>query len=142
MAAPTHTDMIQSGLEAMADNDLPALIALLHPEIEWHPPAQGTLEDVYVGHEGVERLFASLFDAWRRIGHVPTKLVEGDDDAVVITEVHLVAKMSGLEINELWAYYVQFEDDKIRRVWMYTDPEQALKEHSGAVLSNAPDWPG
>jgi ketosteroid isomerase-like protein len=140
--APTHTDIIQSGLEAMADGDLPALIVLLHPEIEWHPPAQGTLDEVYVGHDGVERLFESLFDAWERIGHVPTKLVEGENDAVVITRIHLLAKMSGLEIDELWAYYVEFEDDKIRRVWMYTDPEQALKEHSSAVLSNAPDWPG
>ena len=139
--AVSNADLIQNGFEAIAESDIPALLELMHPEIEWHPPRQGTLDETYEGHDGVTKLFENLFEAWERIGHEPTKLVEGTDDAVVITHVNLRAKMSGLEIDELWAYYVQVRDGKFYRVRMYTDPEEALKEHSAAVLATAPDWP-
>jgi hypothetical protein len=140
--AQSNADMIQNGFEAIADGDIPALLELMDPDIEWHPPRQGTLDDTYSGHEGVTRLFKQLFEAWERIGHEPTKLVEAGDKAVIVTHVSLRARMSGLEIDELWAYYVEIRDGRFWRVWMYTDPEQALKEHSAAVLSTAPDWPG
>jgi ketosteroid isomerase-like protein len=133
--------MIKSGLEAMSDRDVPALLELLHQEVEWRPPQQGTLEDVYRGHEGVERLFDNLLDVWERIGHEPTNLVDGHDEAVVVTHVNMRARLSGLEIDEVWAYYLQFRDEKIWRVQMYTDPAQALSEHSSAMLANAPSWP-
>lgn len=139
--ALSNADLIQNGFEAIAEGDIEALLEILDPRIEWHPPAQGTLDEVYVGHDRVRELFGNLFEAWERIGHEPTKLVEADDKAVVVTHVNLLAKMSGLEIDELWAYYVEFEGGKIAGVWMYTDPEQALREHSAAVLSTAPDWP-
>jgi ketosteroid isomerase-like protein len=133
--------MIQNCLEAVADRDVPALIELLHPEIEWRPPQQGTLEDVYRGHNGVVRLFDNLLDVWERIGHEPTNLVDGRDEAVVVNHVNMRARQSGLEIDEVWAYYLSFKDRKIWRVQMYTDPGEALSEHSSAMLANAPSWP-
>jgi ketosteroid isomerase-like protein len=138
----TNQELIMNSLEAIADGDITALLTLLDPEIEWIPPVQGTLDDVYRGHEGVERLFGALYEAWASIGHEPTNLVELDDQAIVISRVRLEARASGMVLNEVWAYFVEFRGNKIWRVSMYTDPAEALREHSSALLANAPNWPG
>lgn len=139
--AQSHVDLIQNGFEAIAESDVEALLAVMHPEIEWRPPTQGTLAEVFEGREGVRQLFDQLFEAWERIGNEPVKLVEGDDQAVIVTNIQLRARLSGLEINEQWAYAVEFRDGLFWRVQMYTDPEQALRENGSAVLASAPDWP-
>lgn len=138
---PSNADIIQNGLEAVAESDVEGLVATLHEEVEWRPPEQGTLAEAFVGHDGVTKLFGQLFESWERIGHVPTKLMEGDDVAIVIADVHLRARMSGLEINEEWAYFVEFRDGLIWKVQMYTDPREALTKHSDAVAAAAPDFP-
>ncbi len=140
--AQSKIDLIQNGMEAIAESDIEALLAVMHPEIEWRPPEQGTLADVFEGHDGVRELFAQLFESWERIGNVPVKLHLEGDVAVIVTDIHLRARLSGLEINEQWAYAVRFRDGLFWRVAMYTDPAKALSDFGGPALADAPDWPG
>jgi ketosteroid isomerase-like protein len=139
--AQSHRELIRTGLERIRDKDVEGLLEILDPEVEWRSPPQGTLEDVYQGHEGVRKLFEHLFDAWDTIDHEPTKLVEVGDEAVTVTHVRAKAKFSGVEIDELWAYVSHARDGKLDRVSMYTDPEQALRTHTSELLESAPGWP-
>jgi hypothetical protein len=140
--ARSKQEVIREALESVSRGDINTLLELSDPEIEWRSPPQGTLEDVYKGHDGVRRLFEHLFDAWETIDHEPTKLVEVGDEAVVVSHVRAKAKFSGLEIDELWAYVLEVRDGKLYRVAMYTDPEEALRTHTSELLANAPAWPG
>lgn len=135
-------ELIGRGMGFVDDGDVQALLELMHPEIEWRPPAQGTLEAVYRGHEGVVRLFEHLDEAWSEIEHRPVKLVEGGHEMVVITKIRMHARASDLVIEEVWAYVIELRDDKFFRVQMYTDPDEAVREHTDALLEGARDWPG
>jgi ketosteroid isomerase-like protein len=122
-------DLIGRALGFVDDADLAALIELLDPGIEWRPPAQGTLDDVYRGPEGVRQLFRDLTDAWDSFEHSEVELVEGGDAIVVLSRLKLHAQASDMVVDEHWAYAVRLVDGRIAWVQMYTDPEQALREH-------------
>ena len=140
MAEPT-AELIGRGMGLVDDADIESLLELLHPEIEWRPPGQGTLDDVYRGHDGVKRLFGQLTEAWDSIEHRPIKLIEGTPDTVVITNLRLHAQASGLNVDEVWAYAVEIRDGRMFRIAMYTDPEEAIRKHASDSLQDARDWP-
>lgn len=125
-------DLIGRALGFVNDGDIPALIEFCHPEIEWRPPAQGTLDEVYRGHDGVVELFRALTDAWDDFEHSEVDVVEGGDAIVVISRLRLHAQASDMVVDEHWAYAVRLRDGLIGWVQMYTDPEQALREHGPA----------
>jgi ketosteroid isomerase-like protein len=141
MSEDPKAELIGRALGLIDDGDIPALLELLEPGIVWRPPAQGTLDEAYTGHDGVRRLFAQLMEAWDAIEHDPIKLVEGDDVTIVVTHVKLHAQASGLDVDEVWAYALGIRDDRFHYVAMYTDPEEAVRAHSGTMLDSAPNWP-
>jgi ketosteroid isomerase-like protein len=142
MTDDAKSELIGRALGFIDDGDIAALIEMLEPGVVWKPPRQGTLDDAYEGHDGVRRLFGQLTEAWDEIEHSPIKLVEGNEVTIVVTHIKLHAQASGLDVDEVWAYVVGLNGDKFHYVEMYTDPEQAVREHSGTVLDSAPNWPG
>jgi ketosteroid isomerase-like protein len=105
---------------------------MLHPEIEWRPPRQGTLDEVYRGHHGVERLFEALFDSWGTLTHEPVGFVELGTRLVIVTHLRATGRTSGVELDELWGYVVEFDDGLFRRIWMYTSPAAAMEAAQAA----------
>jgi ketosteroid isomerase-like protein len=140
-SAPSDALLIGRALGFIDDGDIPALLAMLHPDIEWRPPRQGTLDEVYIGHDGVRTLFGALTEAWDSFEHHPLKLVKGRDLSIVITKLKLHAQASDVVVDELWAYAMRIEDGAFTFVEMYTDPEEALREHMASTIEGAPDWP-
>jgi ketosteroid isomerase-like protein len=122
-------DVVGRALGFVDDGDIPALIELVHPEIEWRPPAQGTLDEAYHGHDGVRELFRQLTEAWDNFEHSEVEFVDGGDATVVISRLKLHAQASDMVVDEYWAYAVRVRDSRIAWVQMYTDPEQALRDH-------------
>jgi ketosteroid isomerase-like protein len=125
-------DLIGRALGFIDDGDLPALMELLDPEIEWRPPVQGTLDEAYHGHDGVRQLFRDLTDAWDSFEHSEVELVEGGDATVVVSRLKLHAQASDMVVDEHWAYALRVKNGLVSWVQMYTDPEQALREHGPA----------
>jgi ketosteroid isomerase-like protein len=140
--AETPAQLIGRGMGLVDDADIEGLLEIMHPEIEWKPPAQGTLETVYSGHDGVRKLFEQLTEAWDSIEHRPVKLIEAGDELVIVTNIELHGRASDLVIDEVWAYVVELRDDKFFRVAMYTNPDDAIREHTDTVIESAKDWPG
>ena len=134
-------ELIGRGMGLVDDGDIPSLLELVHPEIEWRPPAQGTLDDVYAGPDGVRRLFEQLTEAWDSIEHRPIEVVAvNPETTVIITNLRLHAQASGLTVDEVWAYGVEVRDRKLFRVTMHTDVEQAIRAH-GAESRPRRKWP-
>ena len=125
-ATERRAGVIHEVLDAVARGDIDGMLELLHPEIEWYPPAQGTLDPVYEGHPAVRRLFAQLFDAWARIEHAPTEETTLGATTILISHVRLEGRQSGVCIDETWGYAVELEAGRIRTVRMYTDPQDAI----------------
>jgi len=135
-----EVEVIGRAMGFVDDADVPSLLELVHPEIEWRPPAQGTLDDVYVGHDGVRRLFAQLTEAWDSIEHRPIEVIDGDRETIIVTNLRLHAQASGLNVDEVWGYAVEVRDGKMFRVAMYTDAETAIRAHGADSLPRRP-WP-
>lgn len=137
----SDSQLIGTALGLIGEKKIPALLELLDPGIEWRPPAQGTLDKVYRGHDGVTELFDQLFEAWETIKHKPMKLVEGGERTVVVTHVQLRGRASHVHVDEVWAYVLEIRDGKFLKVAMYTDPAEAVKANTSDVLASAPSWP-
>ena len=120
-------ELVRATLEAVASKDFERVYARLDPEIEWHPPGQGTLDDVYRGHDGVRRLFEQLFDAWASIVHEPIGFVDFGPKIVCVAHVRAAGRTSGVQLDELWGYVVAIDGELIKKVWMYTNPAAALE---------------
>lgn len=60
---------------------------------------------------------------------------------IVITRLKLHAQASDVVVDEVWAYAVRSNAGKLTFVAMYTDPEQAIREHTSSLLQSAPNWP-
>lgn len=133
MTKESRERAIREVLAAVEREDIEALLAHLDPEVEWFPPEQGTLDDVYRGHQGIRRLFAQLFDSWASIVHEPAQFVHDGDRIVLIAKLRLEGKSSHLAVNEEWGYLVEFTGDTITSVRMYTDPNAALRREDTRV---------
>jgi ketosteroid isomerase-like protein len=127
-------ELIHSGLAAIDSGDMEELLRMLDPEIEWRTPPQGTLDPTYRGHEGVQRLFAQLFEAWERIRHEIQELIEVGDSVVVVTRLHLRSHTGHLQLDETWAYVAEIQGGRFVRVAMFTSPGDALRAAASAYL--------
>ncbi len=118
--------VIHAVLDAVARGDVDGVLELLHPEIEWYPPEQGTLDPVYEGHPAVRRLFRQLFDVWARIEHAPIEDTTLGATTILISHVLLEGRQSGVRVDETWGYAVELEAGRVRTVRMYTNPQDAI----------------
>ena len=123
---------IREFLTAVEHGEIDSAIGHLDAEIEWYPPAEGTLATVYSGHDGVRSMFALLFDSWAKIKHELTRVVHSGDRALVIADLLLEGRESHVVINEEWGYVTVFSGDRIRTVRMYTDVGAAAKAFEAA----------
>ena len=80
--------IIRDGYEAFARGDVPAVLAVLDPDIEWTEPEGYPWGRVFRGHDDVVGLFQTAAQMrgpdWRV---VPDRIV-GTDDGVLVTGRH------------------------------------------------------
>jgi ketosteroid isomerase-like protein len=114
-------------LDALSRRDLPRLIALADPEVEWHSFfALGESGGVYRGHNGTRQYMSDLDDAWE-IGRADVDDALGVGDvAVFVGRIHFRGKGSGVESESPAGWMLKFRDGKLLCFRAFRDPEQVL----------------
>jgi ketosteroid isomerase-like protein len=82
-----NTDIVRGVFDAFSRRDLPALIALADPEIEFTPPT-GRLAgrpEPYRGHAGLRTYMDDVARVWEELRSEPDEYIEVDGDTVVCT---------------------------------------------------------
>jgi ketosteroid isomerase-like protein len=62
MGATEDLALVQSGYEAFGRGDIPGVLAVLSPEIQWHIPGRNPMAGTYKGHEEVVGFFTQLME--------------------------------------------------------------------------------
>src|SRR4051794_35788086 len=114
--------------DAVARRDVPRLIELTDPDVEWRPFATGLLEGgAYEGHEGIREYVRDLDDAWEVLR------ADMKDGLAIGTVVLLVGSLryrgrgSGIETENAAGWVVKFRDGKVISMRAFRDPEHAIE---------------
>ena len=101
----------------------------LHPEIEWHTPAQAPEPGPHLGHAGVRRAFAGYeesFDLFRPEAE-EILTTPAPDLFLVLVTTYVRGKGSGVETSVRAAHLVELRGEKIVRIEVFTDREEARR---------------
>jgi ketosteroid isomerase-like protein len=121
----------RKAFDAFSRGDAEALVRLCHPDFEWRPFRAQLEGTVYRGHAGIRRCIDDLQEDWSEIRIEPLELHESGDSLVVIGQVHGRGRASGVELDAVAGFAVEFREDVPLRLTSYSDPEAALRELPG-----------
>jgi ketosteroid isomerase-like protein len=115
-------------LDAVARRDLPRLIALTDPEVEWRSFfAIGEEGGVYRGHDAMPQYISDLSDAWEIVRPERDDGVAVGEIVVLVGRVHYRGKASGVETTSAAGWMFKFRNGRILRCRAFGEPEQALE---------------
>jgi ketosteroid isomerase-like protein len=121
-------ELARQAMDALSRRDLPRLIALTDPEIEWYSFfAELTEEGVYRGHDGTRRYLSDLDDAWEIVrADVDAGLALGDL-ALLVGRIHYRGRGSGAETESPVGWVLKFRNGKLLHFRAFREPQQALE---------------
>ena len=124
MTDPRILEIVRSTYAAYSRGDVDAVLELMHPDVDWHPPPTSVDPQPLRGRDAVrEYLAPNFFDIQRAEPLEVT--VEGNR---VLVEAHVQARGagSGVVIDGMAWHLYEFEDDLVVRFEAYVDRDQAM----------------
>jgi ketosteroid isomerase-like protein len=125
-----NVEAFKRGADAYNRRDVEALLAELHPQIEWRPLLPvllGGEAAVYTGHEGARQGIRELEEAFTELRAEPLEFQDLGERVLAIGRLHGRGKESGVETESPIAWLVDFADGKVVRIREYVDPDEALE---------------
>lgn len=81
----SNAQIIQSGYEAFAAGDIPAVLAVFSEDIAWHIPGRSPLAGTYTGHDEVLGFFQQLGERSNGTFNLDVHdILDNGDDKVVL----------------------------------------------------------
>jgi ketosteroid isomerase-like protein len=91
----SQDDTIRGLYEAFGRRDLPAVLAMLHEDIEWHAPENLPHGGDFRGREAVGRFFQGIGEHWETLDVDLDALVSGGDRVVALAHAHGQLRATG-----------------------------------------------
>jgi ketosteroid isomerase-like protein len=123
----TPVQTIQSLYGAFGSGDLPALLALLQPDVRWQfvgdrrAPYTASVQ----GHEAVARWFGQVAGADAIQAFEPREFLGGPDHVTVIGWERTADTTTGRVFESDWVHVFQLRDGKVARFLGMLDSEAA-----------------
>jgi ketosteroid isomerase-like protein len=125
-----NVEVFKRGSDAVERRDIEALLAVVDPEVEWHPAMAALLggeATVYRGHEGVRDWLRDQEEAFAESHIDYSEIRDLGDRLVAIGRLRTRGKESGAETESPVAWVVQFKNGKVIHASAYLDPKDALE---------------
>jgi ketosteroid isomerase-like protein len=123
-----NIDRARELMDALSQRDLPRMIALTDPEVEWHSFfAELGERGVYSGHDGIRRYVGDLNDAWEMVRADVDEGLGAGDVVLLVGRIQYRGKRSGAESEDPAGWMLKFRRGKAVRFRAFRDPEQALE---------------
>jgi ketosteroid isomerase-like protein len=118
-----NLELVQRSYEAFARDDLDAVLADMHPEIEWHQ-AQGLPHGGF--YRGVDEVRRNIFDPldeewWDEFTAEPDEFLDAGSEIVVLGRYRGVAKQTGKALDVPFVHVWSVEADKAVRFRQFLD---------------------
>ena len=128
--AQENVEVVRAAIEAMNHEDPEALVATLHPEIEWHMAIQQLLVGetaVYHGYKGIEQYFRDMEEAFEEVEVDCPDIRDLGDRVLALGSFRARGRGSGAEIESPVGAVVYMRDGRATRVLTYLDPQEAIE---------------
>ena len=127
--APTVESVVLSGIGAWNDDDREAFIALTDPEVLWITSGVFPgLRSEYRGHSGLREFWDDFQEPWERLHIEVERVAEIAPDAALV-QAHFHAKgRDGIEVDRAMANHFVIRDEKLIRMRVYGDWDEALAD--------------
>jgi ketosteroid isomerase-like protein len=123
-----NVELAREVLDAVGRRDVPRLVALAQPDVEWHSFfALGQEGGMYRGRDGTEQYMRDLGDA------LESAVVEVDDAmgvgdiAVLVGRIRTRGRGSGAESDTPAGWMLKFREGKLVRFRAFRQPKEALE---------------
>jgi ketosteroid isomerase-like protein len=124
----SNIELTERGYRAWNEDDLEALVAICHPEVEYYTSGVFPgLQTVYEGKEGIRRWWAEFHEPWREIKVIPERIADRPDGVAVL--VRFVGKgRQGIETTMSFINTIEVRDGLAVRFDSQPPTEEALTE--------------
>jgi ketosteroid isomerase-like protein len=121
----------RQAFDAFSRGDAEELVRLCHPGFEWRPFRAQLEGTAYRGHDGIRRCVEDLKEDWSEVRIDPLELHEAGDLVVVIGQVHGRGRASGVELDAIAGFTVEFREGVPLKLTSYSDPGAAMRQLPG-----------
>lgn len=128
-------ELVQSIYAAFASGDIPAIVALMAPDMEWNeaenfPYADG---NPYRGPDAIlGGVFARLGGEWDGFAAVPDEFLDAGDSVVVLGRYSGTFKATGRSVDAQMAHFWRVADGKAVHFQQLTDTLQFARATGAA----------
>jgi uncharacterized protein len=120
MGSPTQT--VEAMYAAFARGDVPGVLALLDPNVEWVTPA--TLpwsRGRYAGRDGVRQYFMSFAEALDEASVEPHELIDCDERVVALGEERARVRATGERFASPFSHVIRVRDGLVAELRGHVD---------------------
>ncbi len=107
--------------------DPEAMVAASHPGFEMHLVAVGGGPAHYAGASGIRAFFRDVAESWESFRFEATDLRDLGDRVLVLGDVRGCGRGSGVEVDDRWAWIVEFREGRAASLRGYVDQGEALE---------------
>lgn len=97
-------DALKRGYAALNRGDLSVVLELLHPEIEWHEPANSPEAGTHHGRDSFERYFLGWLESFEDFRVEPEQVVEREGRLIAVVRQTGKGRSSGLAVDARLAH--------------------------------------
>jgi ketosteroid isomerase-like protein len=111
-----NVGVVRRVFDALSQRDVPALLELAAPDIEFFAPATAALTRQgrsYRGHDGIMRYMRDVGRVWDELELIPNSFHESGEDQVIVRGRLRARGRSGVLLDEGANWLVQLHDGKI-----------------------------
>jgi uncharacterized protein len=118
----SNIDSIKQVYQAFAEGDVPTVLWVLSPEIDWTEAEGFPYAGTYHGPRAVlEGVFMRLGSEWNGFAAVPDEFIDGGDTVVVLGKYSGTYKKTGKSFQANFAHVWKMQDGKAFRFIQYVD---------------------
>jgi ketosteroid isomerase-like protein len=120
-------DLVRAVADAIARKDLPRLLELTDPDVEWESflAAIGG-GGLYRGHDGIRQYMADISEAFDFLTSEITDTLQFDDVVLMVARLRYRGRESQIEDEGAAGYVVQLRDGRVLKLRTFRDPKQAI----------------
>jgi ketosteroid isomerase-like protein len=132
MTERENTQLVQRVYEAFGAGDVPALLELLDPQIEWQVPAMADVPfaGMWRGRDGIRQFLQKLGESQEVIEFRPEKFVAQGDAVIALGRFVMRVKVTGLESRSQWAHVWTMAGGRVTQFQEYVDTAAVTRAHN------------
>jgi ketosteroid isomerase-like protein len=136
MNEPSYTELAERGYRAWNEDDLEALLAICHPEVEYHSSGVFPgLDSVYRGKEEMRRWWETFHEPWRQIKVIPERISERPDGVAILIRFEGTGRQ-GIETTMQFINTIEIRDGLAYRFDSQPPTAEAISELGLAEASS------